>query len=243
MKPQIYKESLKVICINACNSKKLIRNAVYNTNSIHTNGANERIVHLNIGNYSINNFKLINGDSLDGIPDFLIENIKMLEPSNNNYTGQIVKCRWSSGNFKENENYYVEKQIAIEKLGYNRVIRYEYKLKIRGFRNYINTYRFCEIPLIEQRNIKLKNLNGDVIKTGEQTRKFLLYSEKEKISILFQILTRAISDINKTENSSNKLNIINLMLIRGREYAIIEEDVIPFLKGKINILIKPFLNK
>ena len=244
-----FKEPIKVICIDSGYSKKLIKGGIYIANAIRTSQF-KRFVYLNdMGNYSINIFRLLDGYTLDTLPDFVIENNKkIINLETTNYTGQIVKCRYSSGSYKEDEYYYVEKQERYEKTSpYNRSTSchtsYRYKFKIRGFRNRVNAdYKFYEIPLIEQRSIKLKTLRGDKIKTAEQTRKFLLYSKKERLSILFQILAKTLIDINKIEiNPNDKLDIVKLMIVRGKNYAVLEEDIIPFLKGKINTLIKPLL--
>ena len=106
----------------------------------------------------------------------------------------------------------------------------------------MSSYRFNEISTIEQRSIKLKNLNGDKIKTGEQERKFLLYSDKERISILFQLLTKILIDMNNVQFNSKEIDITKLMLLKGKDYNLIEEDVKIFLKSKVEALIKKYIN-
>jgi len=171
---------------------------------------------------------------------------KEVDPKSKNYTGEFVKCRYSSGkSYKEGEIYYVEKQISIEKKSsgwYNSNTYTEYKFKIRGIKISSSTHRFEEIPIIEQRKIKLKNLKGEKIKTGEQTRKFLLYSEKEKISILFEILSKVLIDINKTDNIE-KLNfdIVDLMIKKDLKYSLTREDIEPFLRENLNTHLNVFL--
>jgi hypothetical protein len=141
---------------------------------------------------------------------------------------------------KAGEIYYVEEQkIKKDSNPKNGYYRSDVKFKIRGIKNPVSTYKFEEIDIKEQRNIKLKNLKGDKIKTGEQTRKFLLYTEKEKIQILFETLTRVLSDLAKIE-INEKPNLIRLMLIKGNKYALIEDDIKFFLKEKIETILKPF---
>jgi hypothetical protein len=244
--PQVYKDPIKVICINAKNSKKLIKGATYLATAIRTynnnnNNTSDRHVYLkDVGSYVTKNFTLFDGRSLDNQPDFNVQHRSSLNCTSKNYTGQFVKCRYSSGkSMKEGEIYYVEEQRSVPHTGYNGQIRYETKFKIRGIRNCVNPYRFEEIPITEQRAIKLKNLKGDKIKTGEQTRKFLLYTEKQKINILFETLARTMADLNKIE-FDKEINIIDLMITKGRNYNIAKEDVVPFLKNKIETILKPF---
>jgi hypothetical protein len=46
-------------------------------------------------------------------------------------------------------------------------------------------------------------------------------------------------DLNKMEIDS-KINIVKLMINKGKNYNINEEDITPFLKGKIGTLLTPF---
>lgn len=231
----LYKAPIKVICINPKNSTKLIKGATYQASSIHSWNKKRTIYLKDVGSYSIANFTLLDGRSLDGEPDFSLEN-KSLD-TEKSYTGQFVKCRYSTGkSLKEGEIYYVEKEKR-EPRGNGRYVNL--KLKIRGVRNYVSPYRFQEMDIKEQRNIKLKNLKGDKIKTGEQTRKFLLYSEKEKITILFETLAKVMTDLNKIEIET-EIDIVGLMLLKGRKYDISGEDIRPFLKNKIETILKPF---
>lgn len=237
------KEPISVICINSKYSTKLIQNATYQATHLHTynlrNSKTERRLFLkDVGSYSSKYFTLANGSSLDTISDFDTErNNDSLDTSKKNYTGQFVRCRYSTGKtLKQNEIYYVEEQ----RTNHNSNNRWSNtKFKIRGIRNLVSPYRFAEIDIREQRNIKLKNLNGDKVKTGEQTRKFLLYTEKEKISILFETLTKAIVDINKTQ-STVSIDITKLMIAKGRNYNLQEEDIKPFLKSRIDTMLKSF---
>ena len=235
----IYKEPLKVICIKTGNSKKLIKGAIYfaTYNIARSNGKiKENYVNLkDTGSYKSEYFTTLDNINLTKYPEFKTEQIKSIDTSKNDYTGQFIKCRYSTGNLKDNEIYYVEEQRNISKNSN----RYIAKLKIRGFRNLINPYRFTEIPISEQRKIKLKNLGGECVKTGEQTRKFLLYTEKEKIFTLYQVLARTLFDMKRIEFNENP-DIIKLMLIRCKEHGIIEEDITTFLKQKPETLLKKF---
>ena len=233
------KEPLQVICVNL-NSTKLIKGATYTAQALYTSPwgvKNERYITIkNVGSYVIKNFTLLDGRSLDNEPDFQLEDQNKHLDASKDYTGQFVRCKYSTGKIlKEDEIYYVEKQ--------QKKSLHSIKLKLRGVRNYISSYRFKEIPLKQQRNIKLKNLKGEKIKTGEQTRKFLLYSENEKIRILFETLTKVIVDLNNTV-FNDEIDLIGLMVIKGkRNYNLTEEDVKPFLKNKLETTLKIFLNK
>jgi len=239
-----YKEPIRVICINSKHSTKLIQGATYFAKGIYTKtwGNKERNVTLEgVGTYSLKYFTLMDGRPLNDEPDFSVPYGKSVDTKNNNYTGQFVRCRWSSGkSMKEGEIYYVEEQRTTQTINkYNKAIITDVKFKIRGVRNCVNPYRFEEIPLIEQRSIKLKKLKGQDIKTGEQTRKFLLYDDKEKTKILFETLYKVVFDLSKVE--LEKPNLIELMIIKGKNYVLVEEDIKPFLKGKLDTLLKPLL--
>jgi len=234
-----YHEPIKVICINARNSTKLLKGATYVATCIYTSHTTERKITLkNIGTYSLANFTDIDGKSLDYHKDF--GSYRAPLDSEKNYTGQFVRCRYSSGkSFKEGEIYYVENEKREKTKTYGGNFINNIMLKIRGVRNYVNPYRFEEIPIKEQRSIKLKNIKGEKVKTGEQTRKFLLYSEKEKTSILFQTLSLVLIDLNKIE-FDQKIDLIKLMLTKGKNYCFTEEEIKEFLNTKIIDSIKQF---
>jgi hypothetical protein len=231
--------TLKVVCVTAKNSSKLIVGATYIVTDIYTYSLNKRTVYLkNLGGFSSTFFRLPDGSTLDNLPDFI--RTESVNVNKKDYTGQFVKCRCSTGKvLKEGEIYYVDKQIIIKKAVYNQ--KYiKTKFKIHGIRNLICPDRFEEIPIIEQRNHKLKNINGNKIKTGEKTRKFLLYSEKEKVAILFEILAKVLLNIKNIELPDN-VDIIKLMVIKGnKDYALIENDVITFFKNEIGILLNVY---
>lgn len=184
----------------------------------------------------INDKHSIKLDKLSDFNNWNNVNNLALDTSKKDYTGQFVKCTSNTGKtLKEGEIYYVELQ------------KNSTVFKIRGIKNNISPYHFEEIPIKEQRSIKLKNLKGETTKTGERTRKYLLFSEKEKISIMFSILSQVLIDINNTsEIDVNLINITELMTIKGkRNYNIIEEDIQEFtnkfLKNNIESLIKSHL--
>lgn len=234
--------TLKVKCIDAKRSKKLIEGAIYPVIAINSYRG-EKIIYLrNMGGFPIEYFKTIDGSSLVNYQDFNPKRRESIDFTKKNYTGQLVKCHDGSGKvLKENEIYYIDEQRTIEKVDRNNKKYYETKLKVRGIRNLISPWRFEEIPLIEQRNLKLKNLNKTKIKTGEQTRKFLLYSEKEKIHILFQILVKVLYDIKNIELPED-IDIIKLMAIKGnRDYSLIEEDITLFFKNNIETLLSTYI--
>jgi len=234
-----YKEPIRVICINARNSVKLIKGATYFANCLYTysNPNDRRVTLKDVGTYTTKNFTLYDGQSLDHQPDFNVPYTRSVDTKEKNYTGHFVKCRYSSSkSMKEGEIYYVEEQVKKEMKSYG----YDTKFKIRGIRNLTNPYYFEEIAINEQRNIKLKNLKGQKIKTGEQTRKFLLYSDKEKCNILLDLLAKTLIEINKVELNHGNVNLIDLMIAKGKKYDIKSEDIETFLKSKIETILKPF---
>lgn len=233
---------INVICTKN-NSTKLIKGATYVASALYTYSNRRTLYITDIGNYSADNFVLEDGSSLKNIKDFKQE-YNSLDLKGVNYTGQFVRCgRYSSSKtLKPNEVYYVEEHKVIQKrYTYNSSNTYEdHKFKIRGIRNLVNAYNFVQIPITEQRHLKLKNLAGTPIKTGEQTRKFLLYSEKEKHSILLVVFSSAISDISKIQNTE-KINIQtelkNFMIKKGRKYDIKDEDIETFLEKNLKDIV------
>ena len=235
---------LKVICINSKNSIKLIKGGIYSAESLYSRVGGEKTIYLrNIGDYNIKYFTSIDGDSLNNIPDFNL-NSKRVDPDKNNYTGQFVMSGYSNGkSIKEGEIYYVEehKKLIENRANFRGVVTQSNvdKFKLRGIKTPIRSYNFIEIDSKEQRYIKLKNLKGENTKTADQTRKFLLYSEKERTIILFETLTKALIDLKHVE-LDKPANIVEMMLIKGKNYVINEDDIKSFLNEKIITSIKKF---
>lgn len=231
-------KEIKVICVNPKYSTKLIKGATYLVQSINTNKwyNNERTVYIsNVGNYKCENFTLIDGSSLDIIPDFDFKYEEYLDTQKTDYTGQYVKCRSDSGKYiKQNEIYYIENQKKTQKV-WNGQTYDVIKLKIRGIDRLVNPNNFTEIPLLDQRSIKLKNIKGQSPQTGDRTRKFLLYSEQKKINIIYQLLSKVLIDINNAI-STEQIDIKTSILSKGKTHNIIEDDIIEFLD-----IIKPTL--
>ena len=233
---------LKVVCINSRNSTKLIKGGIYSVFALDTRGTEKTIYLKDVGSYNIKNFTL-NGGSLDKIPDFNIMGSNSINLKND-YTGQFVICRNNSGrSLKEGEIYYVEehKKLIENVRNYTGQMmqRTVDKFKIRGIKNLLFAYNFNEIEIKEQRHIKLKHLKGEFIKTGDQTRKFLLYTEKEKTIILFELLAKSLTDLKYVE-LNKPANIIEMMLIKGKKYVINEDDIKLFLNQKITNTLKIF---
>ena len=80
---------LKVICINTGNSTKLIKGGIYSASSSYTRSVYRTLYIDNVGSYDINNFTLLNGDSLKNIQDFTTS-ISKVDPEKNDYTGQFM---------------------------------------------------------------------------------------------------------------------------------------------------------
>lgn len=238
-----YNDPLKVVCVKTGGSKKLIKGAIYLAISLRTNNwqnitPKKRSISLKYGGTYSSDFFTINGENFDNKPDFNMVNRKVLSATTD-YTGQYVRCLHDSGKtLKAGEIYYVGEQATRILIDWNKRPYNVVKLKIRGMRNWTSLYNFEEIPISEQRFIKLKALKGEKIKTGDETRKFLHYTEKEKVLILLQILTSAILDINSAE-LTEKINICSIILNKGKQYNIILEDITPFIK-QLEIILKPY---
>jgi hypothetical protein len=236
----IVKEPIKVICVKTKSSKKLIKGAIYLATNIGTNPRDTKDRHIRIpaGLYDLECFTTIDGKSLKNEPDFNIEWKPSLD-IHKIYTNQCVRCRYSSGKILKNgEIYFVENQRTQTRKGWNGTIIPYIQLKIRGIKNWVTSSNFEEMHIAEQRKIKLKSLNGEKVKTGESTRKFLLYTEKEKILILFNLLSSSLIDVNGAELIEQP-DISKMMLNKGKQYNIIEEDIAEFVKNIKSILI-PF---
>lgn len=229
------KEPIKVICINSRTSVKLIKGVTYFANSMYVSyGRTKRVYLNNFGNYNANNFVLESGEPLENLSEFHVtRNRNKLQDID--YTGQFVRCNSSSGKtLKENEIYYVINQIVTETNS-----RWsQRKLKLRGVRNYVSDYRFEELSIKEQRSVKLRNLAGEKQKTGEQTRKFLLYNEKEKIHIIIEILLKILNDLRNIE-IPEKLDIYDLFITKGRKYNLQKDDILA-VKDLLEKLIEPY---
>lgn len=239
-----YKEPVKVICIDSKNSTKLIKGATYLASSLitynYSNKKERKIYIKDVGSYHIDYFTLLNGKSLKNESDFNVEYNKL--DNNKNYIGQFIRCKSSYSSskiLKQGEIYLVENQKTIQQKLYNGKSINELKLKIRGIKNFVTAYNFEEISVTEQRKFKLKNLKGEKINTGEQTRKFLLYSENERNIILLEILAKVLKDLNNAQNINvEKPKLLELILSKGKKFDITKEDVNVFLKNNIENIIK-----
>jgi len=230
--------------VSKVNTSNLIKDATYTAISIRTRknltsvntAILQRIIHIKgLGYNDINNFKLLNGDNFDNVPDFNELFNNRLDPKKN-YTNNLVRCVNAENckNLTTDELYFVEKQIQRAK---NRI-----ELKLRGIKNTVSFYRFEEIPLSEQRNLKIKNLNNEKIETGENIRKFLSYSEKEKICIIFELLYKVSFQLSKTKDISNiNTDIIKMILNKGKKYNIIEEDLTKYLNVDVNSILEKLM--
>lgn len=239
----IYNEPVAVICINAKTSIKLIKDAIYYAMSMKTYTHGKTVTIKDIGFFNSSLFTLLDGTPLNSEPDFKLKEHTPLNIYSNNYTGQFVKCR--KGNIKSlklNEVYYVEDQLIKTYVSkYNNKTYPETKFKIRGIDRPLSPFNFEEMSIAEQRNIKLKNLNGsEIFKTGEQSRKFLQYDEKEKVSVLIDTLNKVLIDAKRVVSVKNKLNLTSLMIKKGMRHSLIAEDINNFLTPEIKKLLLPY---
>lgn len=238
----IISEPIKVICINGKCSIKLIQNATYIATDLSTFRDKRSINIKGVGYFKSDYFTLLDGASLSNLKDFELNTSKILDSANKIYTGQFIRCKRSTNkSVKSGELYYVEDQkLTYYKSSYNGKSYPEYKIKLRGIDRYLMSTNFEEVPISEQRNIKLKNLNGIKTPTGEQYRKFLHYSEKEKISILLQLLNKVLIDILSVVDIKDKFNLTELMIEKGKRYDIIKDDINLFLTPEMKNILKPY---
>jgi len=234
-KKTCYQKPLSVICIKSNNTKLIIGAKYLATTMYYVYNSNVKKVAIkNVGNYTADSFTLETGEPLIDLDVFFVNSAKDLDIENNNYVGKLVRCRYSDSKILKNgQIYYVEEQFI------DRTKKYlSYYIKIKGVKHKIQSYNFEELPVSEQRAIKIKNIAGDKLKTTETTRKFLLYTEIEKTEILLKSLLLILSDINKIENL-DKLNIDIIQLIKNKckKYNVIEDDIYIFLKNDIKSII------
>jgi len=235
----ILKSPLKVICVYPKSSIKLIKGGEYYAIELYDTGAStnkeKRVLIKGLTYYSAINFKLENGDYLYVHDTFIVKS-KTLDTDNIDYTGQYVRCnRSSSIQTKEGAIYYVELQFKKRQRGYT--FDYHY-LKLRGINKNMYSYQFDEISISEQRKLKLDNINGIQIETGN-IRKFTQYSEKEKLVIFLEGLSKSLSDINKTQNSDKIVtNIYKSLTTKCKKYDVIEKDFEEFLKLDIKTILE-----
>ena len=233
------KSPLKIICVNPKASTKLLKGGVYYATELYNTGAGtnseKRVLIKGLTYYSAINFKLENGECLDNQETFIVSS-KSLDAENIDYTGQYVRCNHSdSSHTKEGSIYYVQSQFNKRRTGYS--FDYYY-LKLSGINKNVYAYQFDEISISEQRKLKLDNINGIQIETGN-IRKFTQYSEKEKLVIFLEGLSKSLSDINKTQNSDKIVtNIYKSLTTKCKKYDVIEKDFEEFLKLDIKTILE-----
>lgn len=236
----IINSPLKVICVNPKGSIKLIKGGVYYATELNDFGTaingQKRVLIKGMGYYYASNFKLENGECLDIHETFVLKS-KSLDVDNINYTGTYVRCNHSGSiHIKEGEIYYVEKQFS--KILRGSTYSYDY-LKLSGIKKNVYAYLFEEITISEQRALKLRNLNGEKIKTGDKSRKFTLYSEKEKVTIFLEGLMKSLSDINRIQNSNNiDTDICKMIVNKCKKYDAVEKDFEEFFKLDIKTILE-----
>lgn len=233
---------LNVICINDKGTKKLIKNQKYKAISLFEDTYYNTVIHNGkkvfkrkiyidgINSYDVSRFKLVNSDisfyDMDLFGDKYPVRRRFLN-YNLDYTGQYVMCSYSNSKYlKEKEIYLIVKDDIKNR-----------RLKLKGIKYYQSKYKFEEIELKEQRNLKLKSITGEDINDGVSKRKFLHYSEFEKIKILFETLVESMSNINNVEELNN-INIVDVMLKMGKKNDIEESDILPLFDSSIKNIMK-----
>jgi hypothetical protein len=242
------RKNMLVICINDKGTTKLVKNQKYKITQLYENrsygtankhcehnGVNvtvRRIQVEGVGSYFVDRFKLVNGKNFYDIPLFRDEvNYNENRISNGeDLTGQYILCTYEGNSkyLKSGQIYQVERHTRESWSG---------KIKIKGLRSFVGTYGFDKIPLKEQRKIKLQNMSGTEIKTGLDKRKFLYYSEDEKLKIIFELLAISIKNLSAIENLKN-YTIVDMIVKVGSKYNIIEDDIKPLMRKSLSRLMK-----
>lgn len=226
-------EPIRVICINSANTKTLVKGAIYLCYGISSYSLGRYLTLSGISKaYSCKFFKNIDGSSFDTIPDFFIKSNEIKLNYADNYVGQYIKSNTDYLELKKDALYLVKSQ-NVDILGIN------------GLKYGYNIHNFIMLSNSETRAIKIHNISGskEQIITGDKIRKFLLYSDKEKISILLNILNVNIALISKSIDITDEFDLVEIMVRQGKKYKILKSEVVEFLKTVNNIL-EPFgLNK
>jgi hypothetical protein len=229
---------IKVVCINTRGITSLVEGKEYEATSLYNeqiwekghyvDGKRRRIKIKNLKSYYIDRFRAADGSDLKKIPPF---EDKIMSYNNNtfektvDYTGQYVKAKYDYYKLKKDEFYLVEKDFGTMSNG-------ERHFKIKGLPYRKSYYNFYPVSLTEQRSLKLQTINGDDIKTGLSTRKFLLYNDRKKIEILFEVLGVTLKRLSGTEDLHG-VSLAKQMVKAGRIYDIEEQDAIEFLNRSI----------
>lgn len=235
---------MKVICINSQGVTHIIAGKEYEATSLyHERISNNRGVYINgrrkikiknLKTYYADRFCAADGSDLQTIPTFeeQIEIVKLCD-KNINYTGQYVKARWDYNKLKKGEFYLVEKDFLVHNNSRAR------KFKIHGLKYPMASYKFQEVSLSEQRNLKLHSLDGKEIKTGLSQRKFLLYTDRERTRILFEVLGTTLKRLSGTEDLQG-VSLAKQMVKTGKDYDIEESDAVEFLNRSIKESLKNY---
>jgi len=246
---------LEVICVNDSGTKKVIKGQKYiadamweergwNNNikpSIWHNGIlvlRRRVRIRGINSYFVDRFKTVDGSNFYDIEEFgdkYEQNYNAVEPNNKDYTNEYVKCRYdkNSKNLKQGEIYLVEEH---RKEVVNSIYTCHY-FKLKGLRNQFNTHGFEDIPLREQRKLKLKSINGEKIVAGLQKRKFLYFTNFEKTRIVLELYLEAFTNL-KNIQELDGINIVDVMVKAGSKYDIRKEDITPLFNKSLNKIAK-----
>ena len=243
-KAVIRKKPLDVLSLK--DSTTLIKGKIYQAVEIRTHSYNynkqtitsRTISILGHSYYVLSRFAYPDGKPLTNEPDFQVPNLRISwyeEKEPERFKGQYVRCTHDSGkSLKKDEIYFVEDVVisySSHQYGTTMKQTKQFKFKIRGITRQVDPGYFAEIEISEQRNLKLQNLAGTEIRTGIKTRKFLLYNEKEKIRIFYQLLTKSLQMLEKVDTKG--VDIIDLIVRNGKNFAIQREDVEILMKMSI----------
>jgi len=252
------RKNMLVICINDKGTTKLVKNQKYKITQLYENHsygtANKHCEHNGVnvtvrkiqvegvGSYFVDRFKLVNGKNFYDIPLFRDEvNYNKNRISNGeDLTGQYILCTYEGNSkyLKSGQIYQVERHTRVSRVNnYNSKVQWYGKIKLKGLRSFVGIYGFDKIPIKEQRKFKLQNISGTEIKTGLDKRKFLYYSEDEKLKIIFELLAISIKNLSAIENLKN-YTIVDMIVKVGSKYNIIEDDIKPLMRKSLSRLMK-----
>jgi len=251
---------LEIVCVNDNGTKKLIKGQKYFAEALwEDNGWNNnktpsiphkgKFVHRRrirvkgINDYFVDRFKPTDGSNFYDISVFgeknRWKNDNIIKPNNKNYIGQYILCRYEgkSKYLKSGQIYYVEDHRSTPIVNNWGGTHIKHTFKLTGLRNYVSPFGFNEIPLKEQRKLKLQSIGGKEIISGLNKRKFLYYSDIEKKKILIQLFLDSIKNLENIKDL-NGVTIVDLMVNSGKNYDVIEEDIKPLINKSLSKIAK-----
>lgn len=219
--------------ISKVNTKRLVKGAVYDVVKLQASNTGQNryfrprvTIRLNSEinqNFSVNNFKLENGDDLPQI-DWTSEHYKLnhynwselrITEKNIKEGDYVVYTRNSHSSLITDRKYKVEK---INHRVYNSTFGNQFseiEIKVEGSTRFYKSYSFRKCTADETRETNLKLVfdeNSDLEKVDKSKRKFDYYNPEEKERILLEILFKSAIDKNR-----NNLSVVDWAITKIAE--------------------------